>query len=65
MRQMNELVGNFAGEMQQVLGLLQRLVDTSSGSQVQLDQMVNSTEELYQRMRVVDQDLEAIIALER
>jgi hypothetical protein len=65
MRLMSEHVSSFAGEMQQVVELLGKLTASSNSSQEQLDQMVDSTGELYERMRKVDQDLEAILALER
>ncbi|PXX44395.1 FIST-like protein [Aquitalea magnusonii] len=65
MREMNEHVGSFAQEMQQVMDLLAKLAASSGSSQQQLDQMVHSTGELYERMRKVDQDLEAILELER
>ena len=62
---MNAHVGSFAQEMQQVMDLLAKLAASSGSSQQQLDQMVDSTGELYERMRKVDQDLEAILELER
>ncbi|WP_370302986.1 methyl-accepting chemotaxis protein [Aquitalea sp. USM4] len=65
MRLMSEHVSSFAGEMQQVVNLLGKLTASSSSSQEQLDQMVGSTGELYERMRKVDQDMEAILELER
>ncbi|MBV8680608.1 MAG: FIST C-terminal domain-containing protein [Aquitalea sp.] len=65
MRQMSAHVGSFAGEMRQVMDLLSRLATSSGSSQEQLDRMLGSTGELYERMRKVDQDLEAILALER
>ncbi|KJV27256.1 hypothetical protein VI06_15225 [Aquitalea magnusonii] len=65
MRLMSEHVSSFAGEMQQVVNLLGKLTASSNSSQEQLDQMVGSTGELYERMRKVDQDMEAILELER
>jgi len=65
MREMSEHVGSFSTEMQQVMHLLVQLAESSQQGQQQLDQMVDSTAKLYERMRKVDQDLEAILALER
>jgi methyl-accepting chemotaxis protein len=65
MRVMNEHIGNFSTEMQLVTNRLHELAQTAEQSQGRVDGMIASTEELYERMRLVDKELEAIIALEK
>nr|WP_174875061.1 methyl-accepting chemotaxis protein [Vogesella oryzae] len=64
-RALGEQVGQFAGEMGNVVGTLQGLAQTSQDSKLRLDDMLAQTETLYERMRQVDRELDAILKLEK
>lgn len=64
-RQMHQQVSGFTAEMQQVLALLRELAQSSEDNRHQLDSMLGEAEALYQRMRQVDNDMEAILELQK
>ncbi len=64
-RDMGSQVSAFAGEMGKVVGTLQQLAATSQHSKLRVDEMLGQTEALYEKMRAVDKELDAILKLEQ
>jgi len=64
-RGMGSQVSSFAGEMNKVVATLQQLAGTSQDSKLRVDEMLGQTEALYEKMRTVDKELDAILKLEQ
>lgn len=64
-RALGSQVGEFAGEMGNVVGTLNGLAQTSQDSKLRINDMLTQTEGLYERMRRVDNELDAILKLEK
>ncbi|MFD2447284.1 methyl-accepting chemotaxis protein [Vogesella fluminis] len=64
-RGMGSQVSGFASEMGKVVDTLQQLAGTSQDSKLRVDEMLGQTEALYEKMRAVDRELDAILKLEQ
>jgi hypothetical protein len=65
MQEMLVQIDGFSSEMAQMMQLLRNLTQSSKDSQSKLDDMVHGTESLFERLHQVDEDLDAILALEK